>query len=127
MRSLLLSKYSASLFTIRARSSATGCIRCRRFDKDFDFAFVEQAESSGDPAFAVPDVMGKQGYSEIARVLADVVEIDDLNGAWKVLLGRNSRSRWLRRQLQLFSWRGSTLRYRAEVQTVRPFRPRPRR
>ena len=41
-----------------------------------------------DPGFLIPFVIGIQPASQLPQMLARMIEIDNLNRAWKVLLGK---------------------------------------
>ena len=68
---------------------SVGCIDGpQREDKFFDFPVIEPALLNHHPTLLVHFVIGVQFASQLPEVLASVIEIDNLNRAGEVLLGK---------------------------------------
>ena len=89
MRSRLLSKYSASMRIALANSEFCSVVgqlaKCRR--EFFDLAVLQPIQLAHQPALLRRLIGGIQLASQVPKMLAGMIEINDLNRAGKVLIG----------------------------------------
>jgi len=64
-----------------------GLKRAQRADEIFDFAVVQLALFTQDPALLPGFILGVEGTRQFPQMLSGVIQIDDLNRAWEVLIG----------------------------------------
>ena len=75
------------------------------FDQRFDLAAIKLVQTAGDPSFVNLVLDGKQLGREFPEMLTSVIQVDDLDGSRKVLLGEIPTFPQLRRRRRMEKWK----------------------